>query len=62
MAKCEICERATTFGHNRSHALNATPRTWKVNVRSVRILENGAARKAKVCTKCLRANKVKRAI
>ena len=62
MAKCEICERGTTFGHNRSHALNATPRTWKINVRNIRIMVNGVAKSTKVCTKCMRSNKVKRAI
>ena len=62
MAKCEICNRGTSFGHNRSHALNATPRTWKVNVRNIRIMDNGAARSAKVCTKCMKENKVTRAI
>ena len=31
-----------SFGHNRSKALNATPRTWKPNLQKVRVEdENG---------------------
>jgi large subunit ribosomal protein L28 len=62
MAKCDICEKATVFGNNRSHALNATSRTWKANVRKIKVVENGTPRSANVCTRCIRSNKVTRAI
>jgi large subunit ribosomal protein L28 len=62
MASCDICKRGTSFGNSRSHALNATPRTWKINVRKIRIMENGAVRRANVCTKCMKENKVTRAV
>ncbi len=61
MAKCEICGKGTVFGHNVSHSLRRTNRAWKANVRKVKIDDNGTIRRAKVCTSCLRSDKVKRA-
>ena len=62
MAKCSVCEKATVFGHNRSHALNATNRTWKPNIKKVKIQEeSGNVKRVYVCTSCLRSGKVKRA-
>ncbi|HHW49226.1 MAG TPA: 50S ribosomal protein L28 [Clostridiaceae bacterium] len=62
MAKCEICAKETRFGNARSHAMNATKRSWKPNVRRVRIIENGTPKTIKICSRCLRSNKVTRAI
>ncbi len=62
MAKCDICNKATVFGNNRSHAMNQTNRTYKPNVRKVKVIENGTAKSANVCTRCLRSNKVTRAV
>jgi len=61
MAKCEICGKGTIFGHNVSHSIRRTNRSWKANIRKVKIDDNGTARSAKVCTSCLRSDKVKRA-
>ena len=42
MAKCYITGKTTVTGNKRSHALNATRRTWKANLQTVRIKdENG---------------------
>lgn len=62
MAKCDICAKATKFGNNRSHALNATSRTWKPNIRRVKVVDNGTHTTANVCSRCLRSNKVTRAV
>ncbi|MFO7636361.1 MAG: 50S ribosomal protein L28 [Clostridia bacterium] len=61
MAKCEICDKATVFGNNVSHSVRRTSRTWKPNIKKVKIDDNGTTRKAHVCTGCLRSDKVKRA-
>ena len=46
MAKCYVTGKGTTFGNTRSHALNATRRTWKVNLQTVRIIdEDGNVKK-----------------
>ena len=35
-----VLKRRLQFGHNRSKALNATPRTWKQNLQKCTIIEN----------------------
>ena len=37
MAKCYFTGKTTVTGNKRSHALNATRRTWKANLQTVRI-------------------------
>lgn len=65
MAKCAICEKSLSYGNKlsitRSHISKRTSRTWKPNLRSVKVMENGEPKRIKVCSKCLRAGKVKRA-
>jgi large subunit ribosomal protein L28 len=58
---CELCGRGPQFGHRISHAHNLTKRRWNVNLQPVRALVNGAARKLRVCTACIRAGKVQKA-
>ena len=54
MAKCEICGKTPQFGHNVSHSMRHTKRQFKVNVQKTTIIENGKARRVRVCTRCLR--------
>jgi len=62
MAKvCEVCGRGPVFGNRISHAHNVTSRRWNVNLQTVRVLVNGAARRMRVCTSCLRSGKVQKA-
>lgn len=62
MAKCEICGKATVFGIQVSHSHRRSNRTWKPNIRKVRAVVNGQSKRINVCTKCMRAGKVERAI
>jgi large subunit ribosomal protein L28 len=62
MAKCEVCSKETVFGNNVSHSIRKTNRNWKPNIRKVKILDNGTPKTVKVCARCLRSNKVTRAI
>lgn len=62
MAKCDICSKATVFGNNVSHSVRRTSRSWKPNVRKVRVIINGTPMSMNVCSRCLRSNKVARAI
>lgn len=62
MAKtCDVCGKGPRFGNRVSHAHNLTKRRWNVNLQSVRCLLNGAAKRLRVCTACLRSNKVQKA-
>lgn len=65
MAVCEICNKSINHGNKlsitRSHISKRTSRTWKPNLRSVKVMVNGEAKKMHVCAKCLKNGKVKRA-
>jgi large subunit ribosomal protein L28 len=62
MAKrCEICGKGPVVGRNISHAHNVTPRRFEPNLQRVRALVNGGIRRLRVCTRCLRSNKVVKA-
>jgi large subunit ribosomal protein L28 len=62
MAKsCEVCGKGPQFGNRVSHANNRTKRRFEPNLQTVRALVNGAARRVRVCTRCLKAGKVLKA-
>ena len=66
MAVCEICQKAVSRGNKlsitRSHISKRTARTWKPNLRRVKVNVNGDIKRIYVCAKCLKkAGKVKRA-
>jgi large subunit ribosomal protein L28 len=52
--KCDVCGKTTAFGHNVSHSKRRTNRMFKPNVQRKTIVVNGVAKKANVCTRCLR--------
>jgi large subunit ribosomal protein L28 len=59
MAKsCEICGKGAQFGNRVSHANNRTKRRFEPNLQPVRAVVNGASRRLRVCTRCLKAGKV----
>ena len=48
-------------GHNVSHANNKTPRRWYPNLQRVRVVANGVVRRIRVCTQCIKSNRVAKA-
>ena len=61
MAKfCYFTGRKTKSGNNRSHAMNASKRTWKANLQKVRILVDGKPKKVWVSARALKSGKVQR--
>ena len=63
MAKvCHSCGKGPAFGNNRSHSMVATRRRFNPNLQRVRILVDGSPRRAWVCTRCLKAEKVRKAV
>ena len=59
---CYVCDKSPQFGNNVSHANNKSRRRWVPNLQRVRIVTNeGDVRRVKVCTRCLSANKVRKA-
>ena len=62
MAKvCEVCGRGPQFGNRVSHAHNITKRRWNINLQTVHALVNGAGKRLRVCTSCIRNGKVQKA-
>jgi large subunit ribosomal protein L28 len=62
MAKrCEVCGKTPVVGRTLSHAHNVSARRFEPNLQTVRAIINGAARRIRVCTRCLRGGKVTKA-
>lgn len=65
MAVCEICQKTASHGNKlsitRSHISKRSPRTWRPNLRRVKVDMNGQTKRIYVCAKCLKDGKVKRA-
>lgn len=59
---CEICGKTSLVGNHRSHALNATKRRFHPNLQKVRVQKEGGVKTIKVCTTCLKSNKVQKAV
>ncbi|MDR1540066.1 MAG: 50S ribosomal protein L28 [Clostridiales bacterium] len=66
MAKCDICDKSIQTGHRisitRSQVSRRANRKWKPNIKKLQIIENGTVKSIHICTRCLRSNKVTRAI
>jgi len=59
--RCVICGKGPQFGHRVSHAGNRTKHKFEPNLHRVRARINGAVRRIRVCTRCLKAGKVVKA-
>ena len=63
MAKvCNSCGKRPSTGNARSHSLRATRRRWNPNLQKIRIAEGTTRKRAYVCTSCLKAFKVQKAL
>jgi large subunit ribosomal protein L28 len=60
-AKCDLCGKGPQFGNNISHANNTTRRRWNVNLRPVKAKVEGANKRIRVCTSCIKTGKVVKA-
>ncbi len=54
MAKCDICGKTPSFGHNVSHSHVRTRRDWRPNIQKVVVYRDGKPQKMRVCVRCLR--------
>lgn len=59
--RCEICEKGPLVGNNVSHANNKTKRRSLPNLQRVKARVNGGTTRVRICTRCLKANKVEKA-
>jgi len=54
MAKCAHCGKTTTFGRNRPWSKKATRRTFRPNLQTISVYENGRMVHKVLCAKCIR--------
>lgn len=59
---CAICGKGVRVGMSVSHSHIRTKRRWKPNLQKVKVLVDGAPKRIKVCTSCLKSGKVTRAL
>lgn len=60
--RCSICSKDFQTGNLVSHSNIKTHRRWKANIRKVRAVINGTPQRVRICSRCLRSNKVQRAV
>jgi large subunit ribosomal protein L28 len=58
---CRICGKGPASGNTVSHANNKRRRRWLPNLQTVRVQVDGAPKRIRVCTRCIRSGKVVKA-
>jgi large subunit ribosomal protein L28 len=61
-AVCDVCGRGPSFGKQVSHSHRRSSRRWNPNIQRVRALVKGHAKRMNVCTRCIKAGKIQRAV
>ena len=59
--RCELCGKGPVVGRNVSHAHNVTRRRFEPNIQTVRAIVNGGVKRLRVCTRCIRSNRITKA-
>ncbi|MDP3717851.1 MAG: 50S ribosomal protein L28 [Acidobacteriota bacterium] len=59
--RCDICDKGPAVGRRVSHAHNVRPRRFEPNLQTVRAVVDGATKRVKVCTRCIRSGKITKA-
>lgn len=62
MAKCSVCGKSTQVGNRVSHANNRTKRTFSPNLQRIRVVVGKTVKRQYVCTSCIKAGKVVKAL
>ena len=60
--RCDLCGKGPAVGHRISHAHNVTKRRWMPNLVSLRAVKAGGVQRMRICTRCLKAGKVTKAV
>ncbi len=60
--RCDICGKGPMVGYTHSHAHNLNKRRWYPNLQRVRVIQDGRVRRMRVCTSCIQAGKVQKAV
>jgi large subunit ribosomal protein L28 len=61
--ECDVCGKKPMTGNNVSHSHKLTKRRWLPNLQKIRVkTEEGGYKRMRVCTACIRAGKVQKAV
>jgi large subunit ribosomal protein L28 len=58
--RCVVCGKEPHTGNSVSHSHHKTKRRFNPNLQKIRAMIGGAPKRVLVCTRCLKAGKVKR--
>jgi large subunit ribosomal protein L28 len=61
-ARCDICGKGPSTGFNVSHSNRKTKRRWLPNLHSMKVRSGGGTKRVRVCSSCLKANKVTKVV
>lgn len=61
-AVCEVCGKHPSFGMQISHSHVRTKRRWNPNIQRVRARVGRSVKRIRVCTSCLKAGKIDKAV
>ena len=59
---CEVCGKRPSFGMSISHSHRRNKRRWNPNIQRIRAIVGGQTKRVHVCTSCIRAGKVTKAV
>jgi large subunit ribosomal protein L28 len=59
---CDVCGKGPQSGYRVSHSNRHTKRRWLPNLHRVKALLHGSVKRLRVCSTCLKSNRVVRAI
>jgi len=60
--RCDICGKGPIVGHSISHAHNLSKRRWMPNLQRVHAEINGKRTRIRVCSTCLKSNRVQKVL
>ena len=58
--KCDVCGKGPLSGNNVSHANNKTRMRQLPNLQKVHVEVNGRRKTMRVCTQCIRSNRIRK--
>lgn len=59
---CDICGKLPVTGNNVSHSHKLTKRRWLPNLQKVKVKVGEGHKRMRVCTSCIRSNKIEKAV
>ena len=61
-AVCDVCGKKPSFGNNVPFSQKKTRRRWNPNIQRIRAMVGNSPKRINVCTSCLKAGKVTKAV